>query len=94
MLIFLPENRPTNLKLFTTCGIFRPYLLEKFIFTLRIVGGILQFFSFFFYLYVISNNVAFLTRADSDEPVQPPFKLRNSKLFSVSRLTLIEYSND
>ena len=27
----------------------------------------------------ISNNVAFLTSVDSDEPVQPPFKLRNSK---------------
>ena len=28
---------------------------------------------------------------DSDEPVQPPFKLRNSKWCSVRRLTLIEY---
>ena len=33
-----------------------------------------------------------LTSVDSDEPVQPPFKLRNSKWCSVSSLTLIEYS--
>ena len=31
----------------------------------------------------ISNNVI-LTSVDSDEPVQPPFKLRNSKWYSVS----------
>ena len=30
----------------------------------------------------------------SDEPVQPPFKFRNCKLWSVSSLTRIEYSND
>ena len=30
-----------------------------------------------------------LTSVDSDEPVQPPFKFRNSKWFSVSSLTLI-----
>ena len=30
----------------------------------------------------------------SDEPVQPPFKLRNSKQCSVSSLTVIEYSSD
>ena len=35
-----------------------------------------------------------LTSVDSDEPVQSPFKLRNSKWCSVSSLTLIEYSND
>ena len=34
-----------------------------------------------------------LTSVDSDEPVQPPFKLRNSKWRSVSNLTLIEYSS-
>ena len=39
----------------------------------------------------ISNN---LTCVDSDEPVQPPFKHRNSKWCSVSSLTLIEYSRD
>ena len=35
-----------------------------------------------------------LTSVDSDEPVQPPFKLINSKLRSVSSLTIIEYSSD
>ena len=35
-----------------------------------------------------------LTSVDSDEPVQPPFKLRNSKWCSVSSLTVIEYSSD
>ena len=35
-----------------------------------------------------------LTSVDSYEPVQPPFKLRNSKWRSVSSLTIIEYSSD
>ena len=35
-----------------------------------------------------------LTCVDSDKPLQPPFKLRNSKLCSVSSLTIIEYSSD
>ena len=35
-----------------------------------------------------------LTSVDSDEPVQPPFKLRNSKWCSVSCLTIIRYSSD
>ena len=35
-----------------------------------------------------------LTSVDSEEPVQPPFKLRTSKRCSVSSLTLIEYSSD
>ena len=35
-----------------------------------------------------------LTCADSDEPVQPPVRRRNSKLCSVSSLTIIEYSSD
>ena len=35
-----------------------------------------------------------LTSVDSDEPVQPPFKLRNSIWCSVSSLTIIEYSSD
>ena len=39
----------------------------------------------------VSNS---LTSVDSDEPVQPPFKLRTSKRCSVSSLTLIEYSSD
>ena len=33
------------------------------------------------------------TRINLDEPVQPPFKLRNSKLCSVSSLTVIDYSS-
>ena len=35
-----------------------------------------------------------LTGIDSDEPLQPPFKLRNSKWCSVSSLIIIEYSSD
>ena len=35
-----------------------------------------------------------LTLIDSNEPVQLPFKLRNSSWCSVSSLTLIEYSSD
>ena len=35
-----------------------------------------------------------LTNVDSDEPVQPPGKLRKSKWCSVSSLTLVEYSSD
>ena len=42
-------------------------------------------------VHEISNN---LTCADSDEPLQPPFKLRNSKWCSVNSLTIIEYSSD
>ena len=35
-----------------------------------------------------------LTCEDSDEPVQPPLTLRNSKLCSVSSLTIKEYSSN
>ena len=35
-----------------------------------------------------------VTSVDSDEPMQPPFKLRNCKCCSVSSLKLIEYSSD
>ena len=35
-----------------------------------------------------------LTSVDSDAPVQPSFKLRNSELSSVSTLTIIENSSD
>ena len=35
-----------------------------------------------------------LTSVNSDEPLQPHFKLRNSKWCSVSSLTIIEYSSD
>ena len=35
-----------------------------------------------------------LTCVDSNEPVQSPFKLTNSKWYSVSSLTIIEYLSD
>ena len=35
-----------------------------------------------------------LTNVDSDEPVQTPLRLRNSKWCSFSSLTVIEYSSD
>ena len=35
-----------------------------------------------------------LTSEDSDKPVQPPFKLTNSKWCSISSLTIIEYPSD
>ena len=35
-----------------------------------------------------------LTSVDSDEPVQPPFMLRDSKWCSVNSVTIIEYSSD
>ena len=35
-----------------------------------------------------------LTNVDSDEPVQPPFKLWNSKWCAVSSLTVIEYPSN
>ena len=35
-----------------------------------------------------------LTSVDSDKPVQPPSKLRNSKWCSVNCLTIIAYSSD
>ena len=35
-----------------------------------------------------------LTSVDSYEPVEPPFKLWSSKWYSVSSLTLLEYSRD
>ena len=35
-----------------------------------------------------------LTCVDLDEPLQPPFKLRNSKWCSVSSLTILEWSSD
>ena len=41
-----------------------------------------------------SQQCGILTSVDSDEPVQPPVKLRNSKCCTVSSLTLIEYSSD
>ena len=38
------------------------------------------------------QHCGIFTSVDSGEPVAPPFKLRNSKLCSVSSLTVIEYS--
>ena len=35
-----------------------------------------------------------LTSVDSDELVQPPIRLRNSKCYPVSSLTVIEHSSD
>ena len=39
-------------------------------------------------------TLGILTRVYSDEPVQPPIELRNSKWCSVSNLIFLEYSND
>ena len=49
--------------------------------------------------YIMSRSMRFptichLKSVDSDEPLQPQFKLRNSKWCSVSSLTIIEYSSD
>ena len=44
--------------------------------------------------HVISNKCGILTSGDSDEPVQPPFKLRNSRWCLVNSLALKEYSSD
>ena len=35
--------------------------------------------------------ICILTSVDSDRPMQPPFKLRNSKLYSFSSLIFKEY---
>ena len=35
-----------------------------------------------------------LTSVDSDKPVQPPVKLRNSNLCLVCSLTVVKYSSD
>ena len=44
---------------------------------------------------MISNNVVFWHDCvDSEEPLQPLFKLKNSKWCSVSSLTIIEYSSN
>ena len=40
------------------------------------------------------KQCSILTSLDSDEHVQPPFRLRNLKWCSVSSLTLIGYSSD
>ena len=43
---------------------------------------------------VVQTPCRILTSVDSDEPLQPPFKLGNPKWCSVSSLTFIEYSSD
>ena len=48
----------------------------------------------FFLLPCDFQHYGILTNVDSDEPVQPHFKLRTSKYCSVSNLTVIEYSGD
>ena len=50
-------------------------------------------------LTILSNVCDFeqcgiLTSPNKDEPVQPPFKLRNSEKCSISSLTFIEHSSD
>ena len=42
----------------------------------------------------ISQQFDILTSVDSDQLLQPHFKLRNSKWCSVSSLTIIKYSSD
>ena len=52
---------------------------------------------FFLHKWAVTRDFqqcGILTCVDSDEPVQPPLKLRNSKWCSVSSLTVIEYSSD
>ena len=54
-------------------------------------------FYYIFYIWAATwdfQHCGSLTSVDSDEPVQLPFKLRNSKWCSGSSLTLICYSSD
>ena len=44
--------------------------------------------------YNVSQQCGIWTCVDSDKPLQPPFKLRNSKWCSVSSLLIIEYSSN
>ena len=44
--------------------------------------------------YNVPQLCGILTWIDSDEPVQPQNKLRNSKSFSVGSLTVKDYSSD
>ena len=61
------------------------------------------FFDWYIFTLVYIHNLAttcdfqlcgILTSVDSDEPVQSPVMLRNSKLCSFSSLTVIEYSSN
>ena len=58
--------------------------LSAFLVTLRLIWAVTCDF----------RQCGILTSVDSDESVQPPFKLRNSKWCSVSTLAIIEYSSD
>ena len=49
---------------------------------------------YWYSLKIYFQQFDILTSVDSDEPLQPPFKLENSKWCSVSSLTIIEYSSD
>ena len=40
------------------------------------------------------QHCGILTSVDSDEPMQPPFRLRSPKCYSVSSLTFLDYSSD
>ena len=62
---------------------------------------LLYFFTFGLYevnlssdMWFPNNECGILTSVDSDEPVQSPFKLGNSKWCSISIITLIENSSD
>ena len=64
---------------------------------LYILMGVNDFWNFQIDLWAVTGDFQqcdILTSVDSDEPVQPPFTLGNSKLCSVSSLTLIKYSSD
>ena len=72
-----------NIPLFIQKGryvVFHPYPVD---FSISIWATICDF-----------QQCGILINVDSDKPVHPPFKLGNSKLCSVSSLTLIEYSSD
>ena len=54
------------------------------------VWGVLRQIRYNWAVTCDSQQCSILTRVDSDGPVQPPFKLKNSKWCSVSSLTVIE----
>ena len=68
----------------------RPYLRcspERYLLMSRVQAHIIE------PRHEISNS-GILKSVDSDEPVQPPFKLRHSKSCSISSLSVIEYSSE
>ena len=58
------------------------------------ISSIIQFDKSCHIVVVDFQQNSILTCVDLNEPLQPPFKLRNSKWCSVSSLTIIEYSSD